>query len=50
MKKELESKYDFRKVEENRYNTWLNLDLFRAGKDKFRTCMGYNYSRYYYSS
>lgn len=36
MKKELESKYDFRKVEENRYNTWLNLDLFRAGKDKSR--------------
>ena len=30
----METKYDFKQVEENKYSYWLEKDLFKAGKDK----------------
>ncbi|HLS99923.1 MAG TPA: class I tRNA ligase family protein, partial [Acholeplasma sp.] len=37
MKKELSTKYDFKLVEEGRYQFWLDNDLFKAGKDQRKT-------------
>ena len=33
----METKYDFKQVEESRYDYWLKNDLFRSGKDKRKT-------------
>nr|WP_240452998.1 valine--tRNA ligase [Acholeplasma equirhinis] len=37
MKKELSTKYDFKQVEEGRYQFWLDNEFFKAGKDQRKT-------------
>ena len=65
MKKELASKYDHKSVEKGKYQHWLEKEYFKAGDvskkpyaivipppnvtGKFRTCLGYNFTRYDYS-